>query len=130
MCEEEATLNLNAINKLYVQRLGRVTINRAPWCISFSFGRALQHSAVMAWQGKDENVNKAQTEFLHRARANSEASLGVYDGWAMKKSDLETMKKRGYSVEGIESYKSKSKDDEKENEILAMIDALTDSIAK
>jgi len=36
--EEQATLNLNAINLVKdIQR---------PWFLSFSFGRALQHSAV------------------------------------------------------------------------------------
>lgn len=49
--EEEASLNLNAMNQM------RKNIH--PWHISFSFGRALQYSVLMAWQGKDENVEAA-----------------------------------------------------------------------
>jgi fructose-bisphosphate aldolase class I len=29
-----------------------------PWFLSFSFGRALQNTAVQTWGGKDENVSK------------------------------------------------------------------------
>ncbi|KAI4306257.1 hypothetical protein L6164_029550 [Bauhinia variegata] len=49
--EEEATLNLNATNKLQVLK---------PWTLSFSFGRALQQSTLKTWAGKKENVPKAQ----------------------------------------------------------------------
>lgn len=44
--EEEATQNLNAMNKLTVKK---------PWKLSFSFARALQASAMKTWQGKEEN---------------------------------------------------------------------------
>jgi fructose-bisphosphate aldolase class I len=46
--EEEASLNLSAINAL-------VGIKK-PWILSFSYGRALQASAIEVWQGKKENV--------------------------------------------------------------------------
>jgi len=69
--EEEATRNLNAINTVPLKR---------PWILSFSFGRALQASCIQVWQGKKENVQKAQQAFLARAKANSEASLGKYTG--------------------------------------------------
>ncbi|CBI30253.3 unnamed protein product, partial [Vitis vinifera] len=49
--EEEATLNLNAMNKLK---------GKKPWNLSFSFGRALQQSTLKAWSGKEENVVKAR----------------------------------------------------------------------
>lgn len=67
--EEEATLNLNAINRLNTKR---------PWSLTFSYGRALQASALAAWQGKKENVTAAQAAFLVRAKGNSEAQLGKY----------------------------------------------------
>ncbi|KAH9389579.1 Fructose-bisphosphate aldolase 5, cytosolic [Tyrophagus putrescentiae] len=67
--EEEATANLNAIN--------RVTAKK-PWILSFSFGRALQTSALNAWAGKTENVGKGQTELVNRLKANSLATLGKY----------------------------------------------------
>lgn len=38
--EEEATLNLNAIN------LEAQSVGRCPWALSFSFGRALQVGAL------------------------------------------------------------------------------------
>ncbi|KAK7276997.1 hypothetical protein RIF29_18146 [Crotalaria pallida] len=69
--EEEATLNLNAMNKLEVLK---------PWTLSFSFGRALQSSTLKTWAGKKENVAKAQEVFLARSKANSEATLGKYTG--------------------------------------------------
>ncbi|KAJ7981125.1 Fructose-bisphosphate aldolase [Quillaja saponaria] len=71
--EEEATLNLNAMNKLG---------GKKPWSLSFSFGRALQQSTLKAWAGKEENVEKARSAFLARCKANSEATLGRYEGGA------------------------------------------------
>ncbi|KAK9156674.1 hypothetical protein Scep_003248 [Stephania cephalantha] len=67
--EEEATLNLNAMNKLKANK---------PWSLTFSFGRALQQTTLKAWSGKDENLNKAQSAFLARCKANSQATLGTY----------------------------------------------------
>ncbi|CAM8960023.1 hypothetical protein QQ045_003324 [Rhodiola kirilowii] len=69
--EEEATVNLNALNKLQTKK---------PWSLSFSFGRALQQSTLKAWAGKEENIAKARTAFLTRCKANSEATLGTYKG--------------------------------------------------
>eukprot|EP01097_Dermamoeba_algensis_P005885 TRINITY_DN3703_c0_g1_i3.p1 TRINITY_DN3703_c0_g1~~TRINITY_DN3703_c0_g1_i3.p1 ORF type:complete len:198 (-),score=53.92 TRINITY_DN3703_c0_g1_i3:15-608(-) len=67
--EEEATINLNAIN----QHAGP-----KPWSLSFSYGRALQQTVIKTWGGKAENVEAAQKAFQVRARANSEAQLGKY----------------------------------------------------
>ncbi|KAJ3681167.1 hypothetical protein LUZ60_015656 [Juncus effusus] len=69
--EEEATLNLNAMNKFQ---------GKKPWSLSFSFGRALQQSTLKAWAGKEENVEKARAALLARCKANSEATLGSYTG--------------------------------------------------
>jgi fructose-bisphosphate aldolase class I len=69
--EEDATIHLNAINKVPLLR---------PWALTFSYGRALQHSVLLAWQGKKENIKAAQTELLKRAKANGEAALGKYGG--------------------------------------------------
>ncbi|CAI0469507.1 unnamed protein product [Linum tenue] len=69
--EEEATVNLNAMNKLQTKK---------PWTLSFSFGRALQQSTLKAWAGKEENWKKAQDALLTRCKANSEAVLGKYKG--------------------------------------------------
>ncbi|PVD33048.1 hypothetical protein C0Q70_08496 [Pomacea canaliculata] len=69
--EEDATLNLNAINQVS---------GRRPWALTFSYGRALQASVLAAWRGKPENVPAAQTELLNRAKANGQASLGTYGG--------------------------------------------------
>jgi len=67
--EEEATHNLDEINKSPLKR---------PWSLSFSYGRALQHSCIKTWQGKDENVVAAQNVLIVRAKANSEATFGKY----------------------------------------------------
>jgi len=70
--EDEATINLNQMN-----RLTDVTI---PWRLSFSYGRALQHSCLKAWKGLPENVEEAQNVLLGRARDNSQASIGQFEG--------------------------------------------------
>jgi fructose-bisphosphate aldolase, class I len=67
--EVEATVNLDAINRVPGQ----------PWPLSFSYGRALQASALQAWLGKPENVDAAKAAFLHRARCNAAAAAGRYD---------------------------------------------------
>jgi len=67
--EVEATANLNAMNKL----------GAFPWKLSFSYGRALQASALKLWSGKPENVKAAQDAFIHRAKMNSLATLGAYE---------------------------------------------------
>jgi fructose-bisphosphate aldolase class I len=63
--EVEATDNLNAINKV-----------GGPWPLSFSYGRALQASALGAWGGDAANVDSGQDAFLHRARMNALAVAG------------------------------------------------------
>lgn len=70
--ETEATANLDAINRAARAEGG------APWQLSFSFGRALQASALKAWAGKSENVSAAHAAFLHRARCNHAARRGEY----------------------------------------------------
>jgi fructose-bisphosphate aldolase class I len=65
--EVQATENLNAIN-----RVG------GPWPLSFSYGRALQASALAAWGGEAANAEAAQAAFAHRARMNSLAVAGEW----------------------------------------------------
>jgi fructose-bisphosphate aldolase class I len=62
---EQATARLAAIN--------RAAQTRAPWALTFSFGRALQEPALAAWHGKPENVPAAQAALLEVARKNSAA---------------------------------------------------------
>ena len=68
--DEEATAHLDAMNKL----------GGLPWKLTFSYGRALQAAPQKAWSGKRENVAAAQRAFAHRARMNSLASLGQWEG--------------------------------------------------
>ncbi|KAL0608556.1 Fructose-bisphosphate aldolase A [Plecturocebus cupreus] len=49
-----------------------------PWALAFSYGRALQASALKAWGGKKENKKVAQEEYIRHALANSLASEGKY----------------------------------------------------
>uniref|UniRef100_A0A672JQ33 Fructose-bisphosphate aldolase n=1 Tax=Salarias fasciatus TaxID=181472 RepID=A0A672JQ33_SALFA len=56
--EEEASVNLNAMNQCPLHR---------PWALTFSYGRALQASALKAWGGKKENGKACQDEFIKRA---------------------------------------------------------------
>ncbi|EDW66935.1 fructose-bisphosphate aldolase [Drosophila virilis] len=69
MSEEEATVNLNATNNVPLCK---------PWALTFSFGRAMQASAMRSWGGKKDNVLTAQSELIKRAKANSLASIGKY----------------------------------------------------
>ncbi|MGB6230067.1 MAG: class I fructose-bisphosphate aldolase [Litorimonas sp.] len=65
---EEATRNLDMMNR----------IGGFPWKLTYSYGRALQQSALFAWKGKAENYDAAQTAFSHRAKMNGLASLGQW----------------------------------------------------
>ncbi|HJS49043.1 MAG TPA: class I fructose-bisphosphate aldolase [Gaiellaceae bacterium] len=65
--EVEATENLNAINQI-----------GGPWPLSFSYGRALQASALKAWAGDEANAEAAQAVFAHRARMNALAAAGEW----------------------------------------------------
>ena len=67
LSEEEASLYLNEMNLLAADK---------PWNLSFSYGRALQHSCLRAWDGS--NIDKGQKALIARAQANSEASKGLY----------------------------------------------------
>ena len=49
-----------------------------PWNLTFSYGRALQVSALNAWKGKNENIKIAQDAFYKRAKLNSDATKGDY----------------------------------------------------
>ncbi|KAF4674222.1 hypothetical protein FOL46_005579 [Perkinsus olseni] len=70
--EEMASVNLNAMNALPKER--------RPWALTFSYGRALQASTIKTWSGKAENTKAAQAVLLARAKGNSEAQLGKYQG--------------------------------------------------
>ena len=65
---EEATAHLSAIN----------SGNDLPWMVTYSYGRALQDTALKAWGGKSENVAAGQRAFLHRAEMNSLAARGSW----------------------------------------------------
>ncbi len=66
---EEATLNLNTLNAKFP---------KAPWLLSFSYGRALQKPVLQVWQGRAENTVAAQQALLKRARLNGAAQRGEY----------------------------------------------------
>merc|ERR1719433_955306 len=62
--EEDASLYLNAMNHK------DMTLPK-PWCLTFSYGRALQKSVLAAWKGQPDNIEKAQAVFFgarHRQR--------------------------------------------------------------
>ena len=66
----QATENLNTFN----------CADDQPWLLSFSYGRALQEDCIRTWAGLDQNKQAAQDALLKRARGNSLACLGEYDG--------------------------------------------------
>jgi fructose-bisphosphate aldolase, class I len=66
-----ATAHLDAMNRLD---------RRLPWTLSFSYGRALQAPALAAWGGKADQYAAGQQAFHLRAKANSAAALGRWQG--------------------------------------------------
>jgi fructose-bisphosphate aldolase, class I len=64
----EATLHLSLMN-----RMGPL-----PWSLTFSYGRALQDTALKAWAGSASNFGAGQKEFARRARFNGLAATGRY----------------------------------------------------
>lgn len=75
--DDEATRNLDAINRHAAKA-------RAPWELSFSYGRGLQAAPQKAWSGKSENVAAAQRAYYHRAKVTAAARMGKYSA-AMEK---------------------------------------------
>jgi fructose-bisphosphate aldolase class I len=51
---------------------------RAPWALSFSFGRALERAALTLWRGDPAKVSAAQKAVYHRAMCNRAARRGEY----------------------------------------------------
>ena len=64
--EIEATRNLNEINK----------INDTNFVFTFSYGRALQQSALKYWGKNQEDIANTQNIFNHRAKMNSLSTSG------------------------------------------------------
>jgi fructose-bisphosphate aldolase, class I len=64
----EATLHLSLIN----QR------GPLPWHVTFSYGRALQDTALKGWGGAPGGFATGQKEFLKRAKLNGLATVGRY----------------------------------------------------
>ena len=64
----KATHHLDAMNKM----------GGGPWKLTFSYGRALQQSALKTWLGKVENEEAAQAAFSHRALMNRLAASGKW----------------------------------------------------
>ena len=66
--EQEASKNLDSINK----------INDTNFLITFSYGRALQQSALKTWSEEMSNTEVIHSVFNHRAKMNSLASKGQW----------------------------------------------------
>ena len=64
----KATHHLDVMNKM----------GGGPWKLTFSYGRALQQSALKTWLGKVENEEAAQAAFSHRALMNRLAASGKW----------------------------------------------------
>ena len=68
--DDSVTANLNSLNK-------QAEDARAPWELSFSFGRSLQGAPLTAWAGKAENTEAAALAFYTRAKLTGEARRGA-----------------------------------------------------
>ncbi|HFB2048426.1 MAG: fructose-bisphosphate aldolase class I [Hyphomicrobiaceae bacterium] len=54
-------------------------ISNLPWNLTFSYGRALQATALATWAGSKVNVLAAQKAFSYRAKMNSLATFGKWN---------------------------------------------------
>ncbi len=70
---EEICLTLwgNILPQAHLQNLPGALVRSQPlpcrpWTLTFSYGRALQASALKAWGGKPENVKASQEAFMVR----------------------------------------------------------------
>merc|ERR1711924_263144 len=68
--EESASINLSTMNNMYKGKM--------PWHLSFSYGKALQKTAIVTWLGKEENKEAAQKALKNRCSANTAAVNGEY----------------------------------------------------
>ena len=57
--EDDAADNLSLMRSIYE--------NDLPWHLSFSYGRALQHTCLQNWAGRNENWSLAQRAFAYQA---------------------------------------------------------------
>jgi fructose-bisphosphate aldolase class I len=64
----EATCHLSAMNSL----------GPLPWALTFSYGRALQETALSAWGGSPAAFASGQKAFIVRAKLNGLAAGGAY----------------------------------------------------
>lgn len=69
--DEKATSHLDAMN-----RMGK---GKLPWPLSFSYGRAIQSSAMKIWAKNPTDVSRAQKTVVTRSRLNSLAAQGKYE---------------------------------------------------
>jgi fructose-bisphosphate aldolase class I len=86
LSEEDSSIFLNTMNQ---QK------RKGPWSMTFSFSRAMQSSTLKQWAGKEENLEKAQTQLCARAQANSEAQQGIYVPGSQP-SDFESLYVKNY----------------------------------
>ena len=66
--EVEATENLNLINE----------VNDTKFIMSYSYGRALQQSALKHWAKDTNDIEGTQKVFNHRAKMNTLATQGKW----------------------------------------------------
>ena len=64
----EATLHLSLMNAM----------GGLPWALTFSYGRALQDTALRAWGGSDAGFQAGQKQLYQRAKLNGLAAAGTY----------------------------------------------------
>lgn len=63
---DQATENLRAL-------AAKARDVHAPWPLTFSYARALQHEALEIWKGEDENIPQAREAYLARLKLVAEA---------------------------------------------------------
>lgn len=69
--EKTASLYLHFLSLLEKKKKNK-------WNITFSFGRALQHSCLKTWNGKNKNIYSSQKMLLEKLIDNTQANIGKY----------------------------------------------------
>ncbi|HTL69657.1 MAG TPA: phosphoenolpyruvate carboxykinase (GTP) [Candidatus Eisenbacteria bacterium] len=95
---------------------------KAPWEISYSFGRGLQRPGLLAWGGKAENFDKAQEALLQVAKDTQKARLGQLQGARL--ATVESIRTRLSAIQDVYQKALASSGDQSGGVIRALQDIL------
>lgn len=101
MNEMEATASLNALNAL----ANGQNSDKKTWMLSFSFGRALQTTALKFWVGSQERVERAGHIVAKVIQANGQATLGEFTDSMHPVEEVEGVETTASLYEGFRGWR-------------------------